>query len=475
MEVLGLFAGLFLPWLLGVVWLRAPWFGASAVTWPVLLGYGYLAGALATTLIMRLLDLLGVRLGFLSIGAALLLLIFAGAWLGRKTPWKWVGLGAEWRDLGGWRKTAYAILLALIVIRLAGLGLEIIWRPLFPWDAWTQWATKARVWYELGRLAPFVPAHEWLAGSAVGAFTDSAPHYPPAIPLLQVWMSYALGRWDDTLMNLPWLLCAVALGLAFYGQARRRQIAPLPALMFTYFLLSLPILDVHVGLAGYADLFLGTVYGLAAMAFFHWARTRDPWQGIMALLFGLGCILIKQPGIGWALTFLPALWVVFMPRIGLVGTAAVIAIGTLALFAVGEQNIQLLGYSLNLRFTADWGPFWDNMMVMDNWHLLWFMAVGALVVSRRKLLTPAYLSMTVLLVSALTFLAVVFFFTQAQAWAKDFTTLNRALLHMAPMLMFYLMVLLLPPLPKGEASLVPAPESAPEPVPTPEPRVQPAA
>ena len=88
MEVFGLFAGLFLPWLLGVVWLRAPWFGASAVTWPVLLGYGYLAGALATTLVMRLLDLLGVRLGFLSIGAALLLLIFAGAWLGRKTPWK---------------------------------------------------------------------------------------------------------------------------------------------------------------------------------------------------------------------------------------------------------------------------------------------------------------------------------------------------------------------------------------------------
>ncbi len=27
-------------------------------------------------------------------------------------------------------------------------------RPLFPWDAWTQWATKARVWYELGRIAP---------------------------------------------------------------------------------------------------------------------------------------------------------------------------------------------------------------------------------------------------------------------------------------------------------------------------------
>ena len=449
MELFGLLAGLLLPWLLGVVWLRAPWLGASAVTWPALLGYGYLAGALATTLLMRLLDLVGIRLGFSSIGLALLVLISAGAWLGRKTPWKLEGLGADWRDLAGWRKAAYAILLSVIVVRLAGLGLETVWRPLFPWDAWTQWATKARVWYELGRLAPFVSAETWFAGSVAGAYTDSAPHYPPAIPLLQVWMSYALGRWDDTLMNLPWLLCAAALGLAFYGQARRGQIAPLPALMFTYFLLSLPTLDVHVALAGYSDLFLGAVYGLAAMAFFHWARTRDVWQGAMALLLGLGCILIKQPGIGWALTFLPALWVVFMPRAGSAGTAAAITIGVMALFAVGETNINLLGYPLHLRFTADWLPFWENMMVMDNWHLLWFMAAAALVVSRRKLLAPAYLSMTVLLFSGLSFLAVVFFFTQAQAWAKDYTTINRALLHMAPMLLFYVMVLMLPPSLRG--------------------------
>jgi hypothetical protein len=460
-ELLGLLAGSLLPWLLGVVWLRAPWSGASAVTWPALLGYGYLAGALATTLLMRLLDLLGVRLGFLSIGMALLVLISVGAWLGRKTPWKLEGLGADWRDLGGWRKTAYAILLSLIVVRLAGLGLEIVWRPLFPWDAWTQWATKARVWYELGHLAPFIPANEWLAGSVLGAYTDSAPHYPPAIPLLQVWMSYALGRWDDTLMNVPWLLCAAALGMAFYGQARRAQIAPLSAMMFTYFLLSLPTLDVHVSLAGYSDLFMGAVYGLAAMAFFHWARTRDVWQGAMALMLGLGCILIKQPGIGWALTFLPALWVVFMPRAGLAGTAAAIIIGVAALFAAGEKNIDLLGYSLSLRFTADWTPFWENMMVMDNWHLLWFMAAAALVVSRRKLLAPACLSMTVLLFSALSFLAVVFFFTQAQAWAKDYTTINRALLHMAPMLLFYVMVLMLPPAPKAVVTPAAAPGAYP--------------
>jgi len=355
MELITLVAGLCLPWLLGVVWLRAPWFKAIGITWPMLLGYGYLGGILLTTLVMRLLDALEIRLGFFSIGFALLFLTVVGAWLGRREPWRIRRPGADWHSLAGWRKIVYAVVLAAIVVRLAGLGLEIVWRPLFPWDAWSQWSTKARVWYELGHLAKFVPADVWLGGELAGAYTDAAPHYPPAIPLIQVWMSYSLGRWDDALMNLPWLLCALALGLAFYGQARQWQISPLFALMFTYFLLSLPILDVHVALAGYADLFMGAFYGLAAMAFFHWARKRDFWQGVMALLFGLGCILIKQPGIAWALTFLPALLIVLMPRAGLAGTSMLAVASVAALFALGEKDFDLFG-----RLAAILAKYDDN-------------------------------------------------------------------------------------------------------------------
>ena len=441
MELITLVAGLCLPWLLGVVWLRAPWLRATGITWPTLLGYGYLGGILFTTLVTRLLDALEIRLSFFSIGLALLLLTVAGAWLGRKEPWQIRQPGVDWHSLAGWRKIVYAVVLAAIVIRLAGLGLEIVWRPLFPWDAWSQWATKARVWYELGHLATFVPADIWLGGESAGTYTDAAPHYPPAIPLIQVWMSYSLGRWDDSLMNLPWLLCAVALGLAFYGQARQWQISPLFALMFTYFLLSLPLLDVHVALAGYADLFMGAFYGLAAMAFFHWTRKRDFWQGAMALLFGLGCILIKQPGIAWALTFLPALLIVFMPRAGLVGTSVLAAAGVATLFILGEKDFHLFGYHVHLRFAADWQPFWQNMMMIDNWHLLWYLVAAALILSFPRLLTPSFRSMTALLLSAVSFLAVVFFFTHVQAWTEDYTTINRALLHIVPMLLFYVMVL----------------------------------
>lgn len=439
MEFFGILAGLLLPWLLGVAWLRARWLHLAQINWPTLLGYGYLLGALATGLVMRLLDLMGVRLGFASISLVLCMLILVGAWAGGKPALHLKDMGSDWRSLSAWKKIAFGILLAIITVRFGGLILEIVWRPLFPWDAWSQWASKAKVWHELGRLVPFVSTEAWLTGPDPNAYTDSAPHYPAAIPLLQVWMAYSLGRWDDALINLPWLQCAVALGLAFYGQARSWDVSALPALVFTYFLLSLPILDTHVALAGYADLFMGTAYGMAAIAFFQWARTRDRWQGIAAILCAVSCVLIKQPGIVWMLTFVPALWVVLVPRAALASVAVLLVGGVIALLVLGEMgSFNLFGYPVQaLRYTPVWESLWQSLFVLDNWHLLWYLVIATSAFVVHRLLSPAVMHMTVLLIAAFSFLGVVFFFTQAGAWADDFTTLNRALLHMVPMLLFY--------------------------------------
>ncbi|CAN5428116.1 hypothetical protein BH11PSE11_BH11PSE11_02200 [soil metagenome] len=439
----GLLAGLILPWLLGVVWLRVRWLKPVETNWPTLLGYGYLAGALATTIVMRLLDLTGAKLSFGSVGLTLCVLIAAGVWAGNGTPLRFRDLGAEWRPLANWQKVAFGGLLAIILIRMAGLGMELIWRPLFPWDAWSQWATKSRVWFELGHLVQFVSNDVWLAGTVPAAYTDPAPNYPPAISLLQVWTCYSLGRWDDALMNLPWLQCAAALGLAFYGQARSWKVPPLPALLCTYFLLSLPILDAHVALAGYADLFMGAIYGMAAMAFFQWTKSRDRWQGAVAILFGLGCAFIKQPGILWILTFVPAVMVARMPRAGLIGAGALAIAGVLVLIVLGEVgNFYLFGYPVRLHYVSVWGPLAQNLLMLDNWHLYWYLVAAALLVSLPRLLDSRMRALTVLVAGAFAFLLVVFFFTAVNAWAEDFTTVNRAFLHMSPMLLFYVLVLI---------------------------------
>lgn len=481
MEFLGLAVGMLLPWLMGLVWLRVLWRERDSRAWPVWLGYGYVLGALVTTLVMRVLDVLGITFSFMSISLPLLGITITGALLHIKisaahtrtlanamhsdintaasvtpAPFSHQGGGRSkgtdvlsrsydvaynWCSQLRWQQALFIFIVAIIILRFAGLGLEIIWRPLFAWDAWNQWATKARVWYEWGRLVPFVPADVWLASGTTQAYTDSAPHYPATVPLLQVWTSYSLGRWDDSLMNLPWLQCGIALGLAFYGQARLWGASPLLAMIFTYFLLSLPLLDTHIALAGYADLFMATVYGLAAMAFFHWARTRDHRQGLLALLLILSCSLIKMPGQIWMLTFLPALWMALMPRTGVIVLAVLAVLSAAALFLLGRTQLVILGYTIHTEFSPVGEPILRNMFVMDNWHLFWYVFIALWLLALTRLLSAPLRVMTVLVLTDFYFLAIVFFLSPAHVWVADFSTLNRALLHIVPMLMFYMMVL----------------------------------
>lgn len=403
---------------------------------PTQLGYGYIIGLIAVTLLMRIMSFFEIRFGFFAISMPVLALIAIGWWLGRKAP----SCRLRFPDLSPGPRLIFRLLMLLIVFRLLTLGLELTWRPLYPWDAWAQWATKARVWFEFGRIVPFVAPQEWLSATRL-VYTDSAAHYPATVPLIQVWMSYALGRWDDALMNLPWAVFSVALGLAFYGQARAFSIHPLFALVFTYLLLSLPLLNVHVALAGYADLLMAVVYGLAVMAFAQWIVTRSVAQGVLAVSLALSCPLIKNPGLVWMLTFVPALIVVFLPRWGLWVAAALAVSAGVTLFVLAQTDPVILGYELHAAYSPVWQPLLQNYFILDNWHLLAYVFIAVVIVSLRLLFPANLQAMTVLLLTGFAFLGVVFFFTMAEAWVSDFTTVNRATLHIVPALVFYLLLL----------------------------------
>src|SRR5207248_7840187 len=85
------------------------------------------------------------------------------------SPWvraRSIALAMVRPPLPRWQRIAWIVLLAWLAFRFATLAVEIASRPLYPWDAWSQWATKARVWYELRHMAPFVPGEAWLAGAS---------------------------------------------------------------------------------------------------------------------------------------------------------------------------------------------------------------------------------------------------------------------------------------------------------------------
>jgi len=177
-DLIALAGSVALPWVTGTWCVLALQRGSGPRDLTLAVGYGYLAGALATTLAMRALDAISVRWTVPLIALQLVALAAIAYGFGRRPSAP--PLSARWREslrgiaaLPAPQRALFWVCLALVVVRLCGLGLELAWRPLLPWDAWAQWATKSRVWYEYGRIAAFVDPLQWLKSGDAMQFVDA--------------------------------------------------------------------------------------------------------------------------------------------------------------------------------------------------------------------------------------------------------------------------------------------------------------
>jgi hypothetical protein len=448
MEYLALAFGLALPWLLGVallLWFDWPRPSTDAAQGdPVAggvalrLGYGFFIGALALTLWMHILSAVNIGFGRVAIGAALLIaivaLFFRAAQRNRISiaVVRNVITGVVRPPLARWQRWAWLLLLAWLGLRFASIAAEIAWRPVYPWEAWVQWATKARVWYELGHISPFVRGDLWLSGGP-GAFFDAAPNEASTVPLLQVWSCIALGRWDDSAMNWPWLCTLAALTLAVYGSLRSAGLSLLGALIGAYLVASLPLLDTQAALAGNADLMLAGMYTLAALVFHRWVLRRDAGDAALTLLLALACPLVKTSGLVWALTLVPGVVVAIFPRRGLKLVGLGFGVAALALLVLARSAPTVLGYSLHLDYQAPWPSLAEAYLFFGNWHLLWYAVIATTIVGGRRLLQPPLAPLAMVVGSGLGVIFVAFAFA-SPAGVADFGTFNRTTLHLAPLL-----------------------------------------
>jgi hypothetical protein len=404
----------------------------------VRMGYGYVLGSIGTTLILRAMSVAGWQWNFVvpaSIAAVAAVAIAAGT--------KWRGpardsAAAIRNDDGPARGVLFWLLLALVVIH-AGLALAEAWlRPLFPWDATTHWATKARVFYELRGLVPFVDDMTWVRTPG-SVYTDAHPYYPATIPLFQVWAALAWGSFDDAVVNIGWPLTLVALAAGVYGQLRRLGLAPTAAILGAYAVISLPFVDVHAALAGYADLGLATLYAFAVLALACWARWRRAPDLALVLVCAAALPALKAPGWAWLGTVLVGLASVHLSRrlvLGLAITGTVAVVG----FAVLAANLEwtVMGYRFQALSLAAPRALIDNLYAADSWHLLGVAVPLALVFARRTLLSGAYLPVGAALGAGALFLVVVFLFSNtSEEGVTTAVTVNRALLHWVPALLAY--------------------------------------
>ncbi|MCP4465649.1 MAG: hypothetical protein GY813_02725 [Halieaceae bacterium] len=444
MESVVVLLALALPVTLGSLWLGVLVPEDTPARIPLIWGHGALLGLMLVPQFLWLQNALGLNLSFaLPASASTILILTASILLLRRKPVS----GPKELELRALRKTTAAqkwlfmLLLILLIVRLTLLGTEIFLRPLFPWDATMHWATKAKVWFEYRSMVPFTDNLSWLQAFGEGVFTDRHPNYPSTIPLLQVWMNLATGEWNESLMNLPWLVCLAALGGAFYGQLRIAGAEPTLSMVFTYFLLSMPLINTHVALAGYADLFVGAAYCAALMALHNWVSRKQAWQGVLLILFALFLMRLKIEGYMWSLTLAPGLIVALAAKHAVIRLAGIglLCVIVLALFR------QVAPESLH-PFLQQFTPFSmkglmgiiKSVFLHANWHLFAYLLpmVAALSLLLPLSVLKAYRGIATSLIIAVGAFLFLFMFTVFWLGSANFTGVGRLSIQLAPGLMF---------------------------------------
>ncbi|MCP4829334.1 MAG: hypothetical protein GY889_10735 [Proteobacteria bacterium] len=444
MESVVVLLALALPVTLGSLWLGVLVPEDTPARIPLIWGHGALLGLMLVPQFLWLQNALGLNLSFaLPASASTILILTASILLLRRKPVS----GPTQPELHALRKTTAAqkwlfmLLLILLIVRLTLLGTEIFLRPLFPWDATMHWATKAKVWFEYRSMVPFTDNLSWLQAFGEGVFTDRHPNYPSTIPLLQVWMNLATGEWNESMMNLPWLVCLAALGGAFYSQLRIAGVEPTLSMVFTYFLLSMPLINTHVALAGYADLFVGAAYCAALMALHNWVSRKQAWQGVLLILFALFLMRLKIEGYMWSLTLAPGLIVALAAKHAVIRLAGIglLCVIVLALFR------QVAPESLH-PFLQQFTPFSmkglmgiiKSVFLHANWHLFAYLLpmVAALSLLLPLSVLKAYRGIATSLIIAVGAFLFLFIFTVFSLGSANFTGVGRLSIQLAPGLMF---------------------------------------
>lgn len=468
MGTLTFYAGLLLPWLGGALWLAyagARYGPQGGNRWSQL-GYGFFLGyavlyfsvlackALAGSVVwLGVMTLLGC---FAAAGAVALYLATRGPASHRRP--------AEQR-LGREQKTLLALLLAWISLHLAFICIEVFTQPLYPWDAWLAWVYRAKAWFMAGGMTNVVSPAQWALARTADNYTIQAWTYPLFPSVIPYWAALSLGRWSETLVNVPTLFAGLAIGMALYGQLRQYGLGIAAGALACYLLYSIPLFGTHIALAGYADLWMAGFCGLGFIYVLRGSIARRsgasaPGRIVPGLLMLAMSAAVKNEGVVW---FLSALVVLLLAnarlRITLILLLLLLLITTLcAAFGVSHLDIPLIGAigfvdgRLLLPFIGSfriephdvWKVYAENFFIMGSWNLFAFALVAGLALAVQRPLRPdsdqarrTGLAFIGLVIAMQLF---IFGLTDEGLWADTYTAINRLVLHFVPPLLFTVFV-----------------------------------
>jgi len=277
--LLTLYSGLLLPWLGGSLWLAFAdrrFNNTNPVNRFRQLGYGFFLGYVILFLAVLVNNSLTSDVSWPGLMVFLLIFTASGGfavWQVRELPRATNPPGQTITPTS--LKLLTTVVLLLMLVHLLFISVEIFTRPVYPWDAWLVWVYRAKAWFMAGNMADIVNPADWATATSVNTYSIHAWQYPLFPSVIPYWAALSLGRWSETLVNLPVLFAGSAIGMALYGQCREHGLSVAVSLITCYLLYSIPIFATHLALAGYADIWMAGYVGLGFIALIRGASLWD--------------------------------------------------------------------------------------------------------------------------------------------------------------------------------------------------------
>lgn len=334
-----------------------------------------------------------------------------------------------WRSQPAWQKLILIIILFFLISNLFFLFSDAAARPAGQFDSLTMWSFKAKILYYQGWI-DFNPAATFYLGGG------SHLNYPWQIPLQEFWLHKNLGIYDDLATN--WIFLAYFLSLlilVFF--CLKKSIGSVRALVFSFFLFSMPFIFYH-GFNAYADLPLA-FYILGALGFFYsWLTQRRREDFVLAAVFWGLSFWVKDTAFIFFLAFL-TIFLLYLSFRKLnwrqLAGFLLIVVGLAAPWLIFRQAYGL-GFSnvdSGLVFKPEIiGSFLDSLFVSYSWNIWWFIfLVGGISFYEKIIASQEILFIWLFLLASFLFLIGLFVFTLEYSYALDQTALSRCLISLA--------------------------------------------
>jgi len=245
------------------------------------------------------------------------------------------------------RKACVVLIIGLALVFILPGFVDVILRPLFPWDAWYTYALQAKTYSHFHKIVEFVGQRQWRTQSGDLVFSTYTGQ-GILVPLVQAWLALGLGRWSETLVNIPWPLAWLSLALIISGSALEVGYEHCAAALVGLGLVTVPMVGVHAVLAGYLDLWLAgfSVLVAVSLSFILRGEAKLRWLVVAVASAAAACSTKKYGGVfvvllsGAALAAFPTARTqrYLLPSVCLLGLAA---IGYLAAGAPFDLSIHL--------------------------------------------------------------------------------------------------------------------------------------